>query len=527
MAKIRRTMIVSYVIIICLMFGLVIFFNILHTNAEAKYASITNTLILENGISQKTSKLVALHLSLLQDINNPELTSEYNVTKQSISMDLEKLDVLITSNESVLVYIKLKTIIEKLEDESAQGIQNTRNKDFTKSDYTYNYILQDESYIKETTANLVVAELNYAAQIQKNMDNIRNITFFVGATLVLIIILFCGIIAYYFSNKLSSPLVKLSGLAKEISGGNISQRVDKNLMEYKDEIGSLANSFDNMLVRLNSEITSQKAANDSLLKTETKLGEVNINLEKANLNLKSLDSQKDEFISLTAHELKTPLTSIRGFTQIMLEKDKWGDADNKHYLELINKNTDRLYTLVTDIVDSSRISLGKLKLNIEEVDTYKLFNEIKENMTLVISGKGLAPIFIIDKKLPNIMADFERTMQILHNLISNSVKFTEHGRISLHVSRYDDFIRFEVLDTGQGIPKENFNSIFSKFYQVDSSMTRKIGGSGLGLSICKGLVEGMGGKIGFNSELGKGSIFAFILPIVNNKQKADNKNNNS
>jgi len=373
----------------------------------------------------------------------------------------------------------------------------------------------------------VVAELNYAAQIQKNMDNIRNITFFVGATLVLIIILFCGIIAYYFSNKLSSPLVKLSGLAKEISGGNISQRVDKNLMEYKDEIGSLANSFDNMLVRLNSEITSQKAANDSLLKTETKLGEVNINLEKANLNLKSLDSQKDEFISLTAHELKTPLTSIRGFTQIMLEKDKWGDADNKHYLELINKNTDRLYTLVTDIVDSSRISLGKLKLNIEEVDTYKLFNEIKENMTLVISGKGLAPIFIIDKKLPNIMADFERTMQILHNLISNSVKFTEHGRISLHVSRYDDFIRFEVLDTGQGIPKENFNSIFSKFYQVDSSMTRKIGGSGLGLSICKGLVEGMGGKIGFNSELGKGSIFAFILPIVNNKQKADNKNNNS
>jgi len=122
------------------------------------------------------------------------------------------------------------------------------------------------------------------------------------------------------------------------------------------------------------------------------------------------------------------------------------------------------------------------------------------------------------------MADFERTMQVLHNLISNSVKFTAQGRISLHVSRYGHLVRFEVSDTGQGIPKENFNSLFSRFYQVDSSMTRKVGGSGLGLSICKGLVEEMGGKIGFNSELGKGSIFGFILPIANtNSSSSPNK----
>jgi signal transduction histidine kinase len=202
---------------------------------------------------------------------------------------------------------------------------------------------------------------------------------------------------------------------------------------------------------------------------------------------------------------------------VLLEKDVLGDSENKHYLEMISKNTDRLYALVTDIVDSSRINLGKLKFNIDVYDVYKIFNDVKEDMSLTISKKGFISEFVIEDRLPNIKADFERTMQVLHNLISNSIKFTIKGMISLHVVREGEFIKFIVKDTGQGIPDENKSVLFSRFYQVDSELTRKVGGSGLGLSICKGLVQGMGGKIGFESESGKGSTFYFTLPIADIK----------
>jgi len=328
--------------------------------------------------------------------------------------------------------------------------------------------------------------------------------------IVSIVIVVMIILLKYF---ILTPLGNITLGIRELKDGKLGTQLS---IARNDEIGELAAIFNQMTRELKKSSENLSKYNADL---ELKVEERTNKLEEANKKLQALDTQKDEFISMTAHELKTPLTSIKGFAQIMLEKDKWGDAENKHYLEQINKNTDRLYTLVTDIVDSSRISLGKLKLNIEEVDLYKLFNDIKENMTIIISEKGLKPIFVIDKELPNIMADFERTMQVLHNLLFNSLKFTTQGRITLHISRYKDFIRFDVGDTGQGIPKENFSSIFSKFYQVDSSMTRKVGGSGLGLSICKGLVEGMGGKIVFNSEAGKGSIFSFILPAFNSNKK--------
>ncbi|MFH0876403.1 MAG: ATP-binding protein [archaeon] len=256
------------------------------------------------------------------------------------------------------------------------------------------------------------------------------------------------------------------------------------------------------------DITDKKDYEDRIVR-------INKRLEEANQKLKNLDQQKDEFISLSAHELKTPLTSIRGFAQLMnndaILKNK---EKSKHFLSLIDENTQRLYNLIVDLVDSSRISLGKFKLNIEDVDAYKLYNDIKENMSPAIKEKGLTGEFSIEKGLPKIKADSERIMQVIRNLITNSIKFTGKGTISLKVYKKGKLVQFEVKDTGQGIPEANKRFLFSKFYQVDSSMTRKVGGSGLGLSICKGLVESMGGKIWFTSEEGKGSTFYFTMPIA-------------
>jgi len=339
----------------------------------------------------------------------------------------------------------------------------------------------------------------------------------------LVVLAIISIILYFLVKSFTDPIVRLRDGTIEITRGNMDYKLD---IKSDDEIGELASSFNQMTVDLKKSSDKLQEYSTGLEKKiyertaeiekrDTELLIINRQLEEANVKLKSLDFQKDEFISLVAHELKTPLTSIQGFTQVLKDKEAFNDPEkNSHYLELIEKNANRLYNLVTDIVDSSRLNLGRLKFNIEVHDPYRIFNEVKEDMTITISKKGLTPEFIIEENLPKINADFERTMQVLHNLMSNSIKFTEQGVISLNVKKDGEFVKFEVKDTGAGIPDENKAALFSRFYQVDSQLTRKVGGSGLGLSICKGLVEGMGGKIGFESTAGKGSTFHFTLPIA-------------
>jgi signal transduction histidine kinase len=505
------------------------FFDIMHNSVETQYKSLTDNMVLEYSVYENVARLVDVNLQLLQDITNQNLTSQYQTINSGIDVTFLHLDNTITYIDSKPVYDKLKNTVKQLISESEQSITNTKNRDFTKSNDLYASLIRDEGYVKDNTAELLMQELKYATQLQKQLEITRQFTFTLGLALIVLITLSCLLLAYFLSGYISKPLANLSNLAKNISKDISDIKMDDELLKRQDEIGSLSISFNEMLKQLHKEIESQKSTNNSLKKSEAQLRkgedeltlrdkqltEANETLKKVNAQLQALDSQKDEFISLAAHELKTPLTSIRGFAQILLEKNLWGDDDNKHYVELINKNTDELYTLVTDIVDSSRLGLGKLALNIEDVDVYNIFNDIKESMTVIIREKNLTPKFSIDNNLPKIRADTARTMQVLRNLISNSAKFTLEGYISLRVHLDKGFVCFEVKDTGQGIPKENMNMLFSKFYQVDSSLTRKTGGSGLGLSICKGLVERMGGKIWFESESGKGSTFYFTLPVAN------------
>ena len=243
------------------------------------------------------------------------------------------------------------------------------------------------------------------------------------------------------------------------------------------------------------------------------LDSANLKLKTANKELKKLDQEKDEFISIAAHELKTPLTSIKGFIELLDSKGTSKD-ESKKYIDLLNNNADRLYHLVLDIVDSSRINLGKLRLNRKKLNLYRLLDETRENMKIIIDRNGIRHDFVIDKGLPEIIADNARVEQIIRNLIINSVHFTpKGGLISFRIMRSGKDILFEIEDTGIGIAKDKQEKIFSKFYQANGKVDKKVYGSGLGLSISKGLVEAMGGKIWFKSEEGKGSKFSFTLPI--------------
>jgi|GEM_PF-6251830 len=478
---------------------------------------IPGQLLVHNQISYDTFK----DTDLLSELTNEKVTESIIIKDNTIFYsylpELEGMNALdFFKNESVEYLLEIEN-----------GTRESRYMITREGKLTYLSVLtplyQDDVNIGNAYIKIDISEFERNTQIMKNTFLIISIICMIMTSLLLII---------FIRLRIIKPLSRLVSASEDIARGEFGNLIPITNIKHHDELSVLALSFNQMSGSLKaSKEAIQEYSKDlekkvyertsKLEKQDTELLIINRQLEEANLKLKSLDAQKDEFISLVAHELKTPLTSIQGFTQVLLEKDKWGDPENKHYLETISKNANRLYNLVTDIVDSSRLNLGRLKFNIEVHDPYRIFNEVKDDMTITISKKGLTPEFIIEENLPKINADFERTMQVLHNLMSNSIKFTEQGIISLNVKKDGEFVKFEVKDTGQGIPDENKAALFSRFYQVDSAMTRKVGGSGLGLSICKGLVEGMGGKIGFESTAGKGSTFHFTLPTAKGIAKED------
>jgi len=240
-------------------------------------------------------------------------------------------------------------------------------------------------------------------------------------------------------------------------------------------------------------------------------------LEESAEKLKELDRQKDAFLDIAAHELKTPITSIQGFAQLLQDEKVLADVEkSKHYLSLITRNSDRLYYLILNMIDAFKIVNKNLKHNIEPVNLYEILDSTRNRFEEQIISKGLSAKFLIEDHLPKITSDSEKILRILRNLLSNSVNYTESGTISLRIFRdsKSDNIQFEVMDTGRGIPEEHKAYLFTAFHQIDPALNRKTGGIGLGLFISKGLAENIGGKVWFESVEGKGSTFRFNIPIV-------------
>jgi len=228
------------------------------------------------------------------------------------------------------------------------------------------------------------------------------------------------------------------------------------------------------------------------------------------------DNSKSEFLATMSHEIRTPLTSILGVSDLIL--DALNDPAQRENVLLIKRAGEGLLRIINDILDHSKLEAGKL--HIEAID-FHLESTIKNTLEVLLHRADENDTFLdyeISKKLPyGINADPQRIHQILVNLIGNAVKFTKNGRVSLKVMP-DQLIgersglKFTITDTGIGISEQAQKRLFGKFEQEDASTTRTYGGSGLGLSICKMLVELMDGEIGVTSELGKGSTFWFSLP---------------
>ena len=245
--------------------------------------------------------------------------------------------------------------------------------------------------------------------------------------------------------------------------------------------------------------------------------ELNRRLERANLELAELSHVKTEFLATTSHELRTPLNSILGFTRLILDGLCDSRDEERELLRDVYSSAEHLLSIVNDLLDVAKIEAGKLRLTTEPLDLKAIIQEAKSVVSFQTAAKHLTLIDETEaESLPMVVADPARAKQVLINVLSNSVKFTDTGWITLRVRPHPErgFVELEVQDTGIGIAPSKQPHLFEKFQQLDSSFTRQQGGSGLGLAICRSLVEMMGGRIKlWSAGVGCGTTVTFSLPI--------------
>lgn len=238
-------------------------------------------------------------------------------------------------------------------------------------------------------------------------------------------------------------------------------------------------------------------------------------------------SAKSDFLTIISHELRTPLHGIMGTLDLL--NDLTTKPEPKAYLDTARAAADRLHRVVNDILDFSKIESGELEIAPTTTSVRELADEVFRALTPVAQEKGLEPICDIAVEIPNLVVlDPVRVSQILTNLLSNAIKFTSTGRVAVQIRLATEpnktpKLCFDVVDTGSGIEPAVQKRLFTPFTQADGSMTRKHGGAGLGLAICRGLARLMGGELRLKSKVGQGSRFRFILPLVGAPSTAEDE----
>ena len=238
-------------------------------------------------------------------------------------------------------------------------------------------------------------------------------------------------------------------------------------------------------------------------------------LRAANDRLQELDRLKDDFISTVTHELRTPLTSIRAFSEILHDNPDLDGAERSRFLSIVIRETERLTRLINQVLDLAKIESGRAEWHTTEIDLKEVVEESIAATSQLYRERDIALDARLPERVPAIMADRDRLIQVMINLLSNASKFCDRdaGRVQVVLTHEHDGLRVEVIDNGIGISRENQELIFEKFRQVGDTLTDKPQGTGLGLPICREIIHHFGGRLWVASEPGKGASFAFTLPF--------------
>jgi len=319
---------------------------------------------------------------------------------------------------------------------------------------------------------------------------------------------------------------------------NVATLNGTNLMvQVRQVIGDMKNTENNLLDQRAhaSQTSAQNATNTIIIGTtiaiiitiistiilyrkmqqRDEIEKTNIDLHFETEKLKERDNAKSELSAMVSHELKTPLVTISGYAEMLREDDVLGklNKEQTHAVDTIISQTIKLERLISDIMDAQKMDLKKMKFNKREFEINEFMNEQIQIHSKLMDEKKIHFVNSTHREQMNITSDPDRLSQVFANLIKNAVDFVpaSNGKIEINATRKNGQSVFYVKDNGKGIPKEKQENLFKKFYQIDTSLKRSHGGTGLGLVICKGIVEALGGTMWLESEVGQGTTFWFSI----------------
>ncbi|AGX88103.1 cache domain-containing protein [Candidatus Symbiobacter mobilis] len=354
-------------------------------------------------------------------------------------------------------------------------------------------------------ASVYLADLNASGIALRNrMLTVFGTTWLVAMALV-----------YLFTRTLTTPLQRLSATAHRIQQGDLNARCP---LLGNDEIGIVAQAFNAMVAQLQ----------DNIRHLDEKVSQRTSELAHANEELQQLDRLKTDFLSTISHELRTPTTSIVGFSKLIRKKLDAAvfpivpdDASAQRAIVQIRQNLDivagegeRLTRLITDVLDSAQLQAGRVDWRFATLPVQRILDRLRDATSTLFAKSPYTLVFDIHPPIPDIRADDNRILQVLVNLVDNAVKFGHDGDIVVGVQALPAAVCFRVEDHGPGIAPEAQQRLFQSFQQLGDTLTEKPQGTGLGLSICRRIVEHHGGKIWLESTLGQGSVFFFTVPLA-------------
>ncbi|NOZ90499.1 MAG: response regulator [Epsilonproteobacteria bacterium] len=495
-----------------IIFFIILIFFALYVSISYRFT--TNTIRELNSIISKKSQIAFLHrenLSLLNDMilkfndagENGETGILQQVKEEKLKIENRLNELKKYSNDK-----KIERQKELLQSYYDLGLKTTKEL-IKHPKNTYNKYTKDFQDIRNKISQLYInqkinsynAMINSLKKVSDNTNSYFNLFVFLSIFGFIIMLTMAIYLSKNIRERFEKVFKSLENLSKEKP--DFSKKMD---IEKNDEIGMLVDKFNQLQQKLEKDYT--------------KINELKIKAED-NAKLKSA------FLANMSHEIRTPINGIVGMSYLALQTDL--TAKQRRYIEKIENSSKSLLSIINDILDLSKIESGKLIIDKINFDLTKMVNSSVDLIRFQAKEKGLKIKIRYGKNIPKkLYGDSLRISQILTNLLSNAVKFTDSGEVIISINQINDReFRFEVRDTGIGLTQKTQDKLFMAFTQADGSTTRNYGGTGLGLTISKQLVELMNGKIWVESEYGVGSSFIFQLELEKAREKEISKNGTS